>query len=317
MKALVLRTLHCSGLVALERRRTRAAFRIVTYHGVDERDHPVINADRLQTPPALFARHVESLARQYRAMELGQAVRFFLEHGRWPERGLAITFDDGYRNNLEQAAPILKRLGLPATFFVTASFIEGRSRPWWYVLRQALADRSESVVRAAADALKLEEEWRPLSESERAERLAALIGDETPANLYYPFMNRDEVAQLAGLGFDVQPHGDEHLSFRGETADRLKTEIESSAKFVREVTGRAPWGFAYPYGHLPALREPVEAILQQCGLQAALSTIEGNNDAGADRWALRRWDLHGGYSVPAVSVRVAGLRRRFAREDAA
>lgn len=309
--------MQCSGLLALERRRTRSEFRIVTYHGVDERDHPVVNMDRLQIAPELFARQVEALARQYRVMELETAVRFFLEHQRWPERGLAITFDDGYLNNLEQAAPILRRLGLPATFFVTSSFIEGRGQPWWYILRQTLAKRGGSSSELASEAVRLEREWRPLSESERARRLSDFVGTSGLGSLYYPFMNRDQVKKLFGMGFDVQPHGDAHVSFCGESLERLKPEVEASAGFVRSITGRAPWGFAYPYGHLPSSREPVETVLQDAGIVAAVSTTEGNNDAVADRWALRRWDLHGGYTVPAMSARVAGLTRWRARGETA
>ena len=44
---------------------------------------------------------------------------------------LSITFDDGYRDNVEVAAPILRSLGLPATFFVTTGFIDSQAVPHW------------------------------------------------------------------------------------------------------------------------------------------------------------------------------------------
>jgi peptidoglycan/xylan/chitin deacetylase (PgdA/CDA1 family) len=44
---------------------------------------------------------------------------------------LSITFDDGYRDNFEVAAPILKEFGLPATFFVTTGFVQSETVPFW------------------------------------------------------------------------------------------------------------------------------------------------------------------------------------------
>lgn len=54
-----------------------------------------------------------------------------LENGTPLDRNLVITFDDGYQDNFESAAPILKSIGLPATFFVTSQFIGTDEVPWW------------------------------------------------------------------------------------------------------------------------------------------------------------------------------------------
>lgn len=54
-----------------------------------------------------------------------------LERGDSIEGQLVITHDDGYLDNFEQAAPILSKLGLPATFFITSRFMESEVVPWW------------------------------------------------------------------------------------------------------------------------------------------------------------------------------------------
>jgi peptidoglycan/xylan/chitin deacetylase (PgdA/CDA1 family) len=114
-----------SGLNTCFRARTRSLFRVVTYHGVDAQDHPVVNFDRLQIQPDLFTRQLESLARHYRVVALPEALAGFLAGRGWPERGLAITFDDGYRNNLDVAAPILQRLGSARDIFCDRRFCGG------------------------------------------------------------------------------------------------------------------------------------------------------------------------------------------------
>jgi peptidoglycan/xylan/chitin deacetylase (PgdA/CDA1 family) len=54
-----------------------------------------------------------------------------LEKGAPLRRELAITFDDGYEDNYLIAAPILKSMGLPATFFIATSFVGTESVAWW------------------------------------------------------------------------------------------------------------------------------------------------------------------------------------------
>lgn len=323
LKQVVFSAARFSGLNALLRARTRKAFRIVTYHGVDEQDDPVVNFDRLQIHPRLFTRHIEALARVYRVLPLREAVEGFLAGRGWPERGLAITFDDGYANNLEIAAPILQRLGVPATFFLTAGFVERRARPWWYDLREAIAAAGATELLLPGEAVldlrtpaarraccrSLEWAWASMPETDRARRMAevyaATQGAERP--LRYPFMDRDQAGKLARLGFDLEPHGDTHCSLRGESAERVMHEVRSSAAFTRELTGRAPCCLAWPYGHIPATRKLAESALAEGSVAAAVSTATGWNDAGADRVALRRWDLHGGYTEAAVQARISGF----------
>lgn len=68
--------------------------------------------------------------RHFTVIPLGEMVTR-LETGEGLSGTLAVTFDDGYRDNYEHAAPVLRALGLPATFFVVSDFIETDTVPWW------------------------------------------------------------------------------------------------------------------------------------------------------------------------------------------
>jgi len=85
----------------------RKGSRILTYHSVGTRDH------EMNVAPGEFASQMKWLAGNARVVTLAEAVDR-------PEDGVAITFDDGYRDNLLHAAPVLAELGLPATFFLVA-----------------------------------------------------------------------------------------------------------------------------------------------------------------------------------------------------
>jgi peptidoglycan/xylan/chitin deacetylase (PgdA/CDA1 family) len=100
---------------------------VVAFHRVN--DH-VEDGEGLTCGIDMFEQYCRFFARFFRVLPLRALVEK-AEHNR-PTRGaLAITFDDGYRDNYEHAAPLLKSFNLPATFFVTTKFIGTDFVPWW------------------------------------------------------------------------------------------------------------------------------------------------------------------------------------------
>jgi peptidoglycan/xylan/chitin deacetylase (PgdA/CDA1 family) len=106
---------------------------VVAFHRVHDGDDPT----GLSIGRAMFERHCRFFKRHFRVIELAEMVNR-LERGESLNRHLAITFDDGYRDNFENARPILEMLSLPATFFVVSQWIGSRVQPWW--------DRDHGVV---------------------------------------------------------------------------------------------------------------------------------------------------------------------------
>jgi peptidoglycan/xylan/chitin deacetylase (PgdA/CDA1 family) len=188
-----------SGLYA---RRFHAHMTIVAFHRVSEE----LAADGLTCSPASFEAFCRFFQRYFRVMSLSDQ----LAAGRaGSDLGgtLSITFDDGYRDNAEVAAPILRRLQLPATFFVTTGFIDSQITPAWdrHLTRQpgwmswrqvrALADMGfeigshtdTHVDLGTADAATVRAD---LAASRR--KLADALGG--PARLFaYPFGGREHI----------------------------------------------------------------------------------------------------------------------------
>ncbi len=96
-------------------------FSILTYHSIDD------SGSVLSTHPDTFEAQMACLAElDYRGTSLAQAVGEFKRSGSWPDKAVAITFDDGYENNLRIAKPILERYGFAATIYVITGHVGGK-----------------------------------------------------------------------------------------------------------------------------------------------------------------------------------------------
>jgi len=99
---------------------------IVAFHRVND----FLKDDPLTCTPEMFESFCRFFAAHFRVVSLREQIDGCV--ARRPMGGtLSITFDDGYRDNCEIAMPILQRLGLPATFFVSSEFIGSRHVPQW------------------------------------------------------------------------------------------------------------------------------------------------------------------------------------------
>ncbi|MFH0738532.1 MAG: polysaccharide deacetylase family protein [Candidatus Omnitrophota bacterium] len=111
-------------------------FPILMYHSVSPEAQ---KANRLSVTPKVFERQMRFLKNfGYNVVPL-EAVISFIEEGRAiPPRTVAITFDDGYRDNYTYAFPILKKYNLPATLFVIINEIgrPGQDRLSWQEVKQ-------------------------------------------------------------------------------------------------------------------------------------------------------------------------------------
>ena len=99
---------------------------VVLFHRIDDR----FPGDDITCNVADFERHCSFFARYFTVVTLSELVRR-INAGEDVGRHLAITFDDGYLDNVRTAAPILERRRLPACFFIATGFIGSERVPWW------------------------------------------------------------------------------------------------------------------------------------------------------------------------------------------
>ena len=205
-------------------------------------------------------------------------------------RFVVLTFDDGYRDNLEYALPILKKYRAPFALYVCTGFIDRTAQPWWMVLEAAIA-RSDRIVwgdrefptrtpRQKREAFDRLAAWR-MSVTEDEQRagfadFARRHGLDVEAMLAADFMNWEELVRLAAEPLaTIGAHGVNHSALARLPEARARQEILDGADRIAARLGRRPRHFAYPYGYPGTVGEREYRLLADLGFATAVRTSPG------------------------------------------
>ena len=130
-RRLLARGMLWTGGAARARARQGARVRIVMYHGVLPRLTPPSALGNLFVSTAAFAQHLTYLRRWFNVIALEEVSEILSRGGDLPERSAVVTIDDGYRNTITAALPVLEAMKMPATVFVPAAMAGGPGILWF------------------------------------------------------------------------------------------------------------------------------------------------------------------------------------------
>ena len=288
--------------------RRRGGPAILMYHRIAV---PNVDPWRLSVSPERFAERVQAL-RERRTVLSMDAFVARLQSGDLPHDALALTFDDGYLDNLHQAKPILEAAGVPATVFLTTGRIGTSEEFWWDELARMVLSRAEPLsatlmvepgdLQIELPRIDLEMEpraswrawdrpvtareatyqtlWRALLDCapEHRERVMAqlrrLFGASPPNPEDLPMCAAD-VRMLVPDRISVGAHGCTHQRLTSLPAAARAEEIQRSRAEAGALSTFPVTGFAYPHGD-----RDVETIdmVRRAGYRWACSTREATID---------------------------------------
>lgn len=264
---------------------------------------------RPTTPDArAFAAQLDWLGSVYDILPLGEAINRLREH-RLPRRAAAITFDDGYADNLEVATPILRAKGMPATFFLTTAWLDGglmfndailetvrrwpgASLNWPEAGVGTLALGTDAERFAAAETLI--NAWKHLPFAERAQRVQAFSAEVSglPRRL---MLDAEGVRGLHRAGMTIGGHTHSHPILATLDPAAARQEIAENKRLLEALIGAPLSLFAYPNGKPDRdFRGEHASIVRELGYAAAVTTAPGAAGYGADPYQLPRftpWDV--------------------------
>lgn len=283
---------------------------VLTYHRVSQRaggepyDPEVIDAT-----PQQFDAQMALLARYFNVIGIDELAEHALHGQSLPKNPCLITFDDGYKDCIKIALPILRRHGLKAVFFIATDYVSERRAYWW--------DRVHYlVVRSARDSIDLDYP-RPLSLDLARDREKSLwkllrtIKDvrgldvdrflaELAAATAVPWsekvergiadelvMTWDEVRALRDAGMDIQSHTRTHRVLQTLDDGALARELAGSRAILEEKIDRAVRAIAYPVGKSIADDARLIGAVRAAGYELGFSNVTGM----ARLHSLERFDI--------------------------
>jgi peptidoglycan/xylan/chitin deacetylase (PgdA/CDA1 family) len=279
---------------------------ILAYHRISAVDWDPFS---LSVSPEHFAEHLAVLRSHASPLRLADLVQS-LDTGRIPYAATALTFDDGYVDNLSVAKPLLVQHSVAATVFVATG--HRGSEFWWDTLARLLAPGQElpATVRIAVGErihtwksppagdvngrrrllFSIHSLMQPLSPPLIQPILHSLSAALSPMSTPAPFsraLTTDEVTELArGDLVDIGAHGDTHSLLAQLPVASQQSDIRQSKTVLESLLGRPILGFAYPYGSVsPATLN----IVRGSGFAFACSSHTDVTSAGSNRFLLPRF----------------------------
>ena len=290
---------------ALRRVKPSASLAILRYHAVcGPEGHVYVDPDICVTPEA-FERHVEYFTSCYRVIPLPEAIAYLRDGKSLPPNALAITFDDGYADNLP-AARLLHKHGVSATFYITAGCLSDEAPFWPSEIRQLVARVPGPVIRlagAGADVVFRSDtpaerrvavrglsklfKAHPIPVRERLrDELRAAAGGGAVASC---MLTWDELREMHALGMTIGAHTVTHPNLPSAGLDDARVEITGSKARLESELGARVTMFSYPNGGAERYMTPeIATLVRQAGFEAATTSWNGFASANSDLFALER-----------------------------
>ncbi|MDH3461346.1 MAG: polysaccharide deacetylase family protein [Burkholderiaceae bacterium] len=283
----------------------RGTLTVLFFHRVFARVDPMMPGEPTAKSFDTLLGWVQS---QFNVLPLAEGVRRLANHS-LPPAAAAITFDDGYRDNLDVAAPLLQRRGLPATFFIASGFLDGgimfndvviecmRRCPMEEILLSNLDIASLSLRtwpergRAAGIVLRALKYLPFKQRADAVQRLPIHCRVELPNDL---MLTSEQVRAMAAQGFEIGAHTDHHPILARVSDDMARAEITRGRNRLEAIAERSVRLFAFPNGRWGLDFDQRHCdMAKACGFDAAFSTEPSVCHAGSHLWCLPRftpWD---------------------------
>ena len=293
-KSWIKKSLVKSGILRVAARYAGRGAAIIMYHSV--MDEPERHADSLGNiihSTEAFRDQVEMIAKHYDPVTLDDVARFLSGEQDLPPRPVVITFDDGYCDNYEVAHPVLRNVGVPATFYVTVGCVDRKQLPWPSRVRFAFLSsthkewpepnghkwplrNTDERTRAFVLACEYCGKLAGPAQDAFVESLERDLDAKLPDDRQDLMLSWDQIRGLIRAGHIVGSHTVSHPNLAHIAASELNGELNTSKRRLEEELSQPVIHFSYPCPALqPHWSESTMEKSREAGYKTAVTTNGG------------------------------------------
>lgn len=261
------------------KRKARVNPLIVNYHMVSDQQLPYIKNLYLYRNVDTFVRDLDFYNKYYHPIGMAEFLDSIKNGTELAENSVLITFDDGFREMSEIAAPLLLEKKIPATFFITTDFIDNQKLN--HDNKQSLLiDHLKGGIPSTEynRILKLMGNFHipgkhlyerilniPYKESQLLEQIATIVGMDFSSFLrdQKPYMTSAQIKGLLADGFTVGGHSCDHARFSELSLEEQIEQIRLSIDSLVERFSIDYRVFAFPYSDRGANTSLFEAVSKE------------------------------------------------------
>ncbi len=281
------------------------SLRCVVFHHIAAQPTPFTTGIRVTVSPRTFESALQFLTKHYTPVSLDDVLTDCGGRG-LPLRPVLLTFDDAYASIAEVAAPLCRKYGVPAVFFVNAAFVNNRRMAPDNLVCYVAHFAGMDVVNAAIREVPGREDvvcrgltevfgsfFPTLSLKQRELFLHALcrlaeIDDSRLAKEANLYLTGHQLRNLGCYGFEVGNHTYSHTHCRSLSHREVVAEIMTNKSELESICGRRVRSFSQPYGSSKDVTGTVEECLRQSGHEAVFLSESVANQRNANPFRLDR-----------------------------
>ncbi len=286
---------------------------ILVYHGVtDQRNSGIENFSSKHLYFKYFEDQMKILRDKYLVLSMDDVLKIYEDKLVIPDKSVAITFDDGFKNNYSIAAPILDKYQLSATFYVTTGLINTNRLFWVDLIEDIIVNCELNEIKIQLDSFKefklnteqskidtiieIKTYCKKVQNSQKDNIINQLISttnynkSKSSNNSNYAMMDWNDIRALnSSNNFIVGGHSHNHdILSKFDDNKKLKLDLSLSIDLLKYNLDTEIIHYAYPEGQQEHYNYFVISELKNLGIKCCPSAIHGYNDGSEDLFNLKR-----------------------------